>query len=267
MVRLLLATIGALIALSLQVKAEEIHIAARKGDVAAIEKLLSEGVVVDLPSTRNTSRPGVTALYVASQFGHIEAARVLLLAGADPAVRPIGDETDGTPIHMAARRGSVEIVKMLLDEGVDPNIYDRWQGTALHQALLNDHDEVASLLVSRGAETEWQAPPIFDLMADADVENGRAAVKGCAGLCHTADANVKERSLWDIVGAPKASRPGYEYSHPLKSLGGNWSLEELNSWLAAPSRYAPGSRMGYSVPDDETRADVLAYLRTLSDNP
>jgi len=41
----------------------------------------------------------------------------------------------------------------------------------------------------------------------------------------------------------------------------------LNSFLAVPSRYAPGTRMIISVQDVQFRADVIAFLRTLSDEP
>jgi len=259
--------LGTLALLASHAFAEEIHLAARKGDVAAIEKLLGEGIPVDLPSTRNTSLPGMSALYVAAQFGRFEAAQALLSAGADPTMRPTGENTDGTPMHMAARGGKIEIVVMFLDHGVDPNIYDRWLGTPLHQARLNENEELATLLISRGAVTEWQAPSIVELIANADVENGRAIAKGCATICHSITAEDHERSLWNILGAQKASRPGYDYSKAFASLEGNWTYADLNSFIASPSRFAPGSRMPYSLQDDVKRADLIAYLRSLSDNP
>jgi len=50
--------------------------------------------------------------------------------------------------------------------------------------------------------------------------------------------------------------------------GGNWDYEELNGFIADPRRVIPGLLMaakGYQ--DLEDRADLIAYLRTLSDNP
>lgn len=69
------------------------------------------------------------------------------------------------------------------------------------------------------------------------------------------------------MGAAKASRPGYEYSTVLQELGGDWSYDALNSFLAAPARFIPGTGMYYSLPDARDRADVIAYLRTLSETP
>lgn len=246
---------------------EDIHLAARKGDTAWIGRLLDEGVPVDLPSTRNTSLLGVSALHIAAQFGHTDAVILLLAAGADPEYRPPAGERDGTPIHMASRRGSMEIVKLFLDQGVDPNLYVPWLGTPLHQARLNGHEELESFLIAQGAETHWSAPSINQELRNADVENGRSIAKSCDALCHRIDSESKELSLWNILGAPKAQRPGYDYSPVLLGLGGNWSYADLNSFLAAPSRYAPGTRMIISVQDVQFRADVIAFLRTLSDEP
>ena len=246
--------------------AEPIHLAARKGDAEEIKALLSGGVPVDQPSTRNTTFPGVSALYIAAQFGKFDAAKSLMDGGANPEMRPVGGEADGTPLHMAARNGSIEIVALFLDRGADPNIYDKWTGTPLHQARLNGNLELEQLLIANGAKTEWKAASISHLFSDADIENGRAIVKGCAGVCHSIEPGA-DASLWDIVGNAKASRQGYEYSTALRELGGEWSYDALNSFLAAPARFLPGTGMYYSVPDAQDRADVIAYLRTLSETP
>ncbi len=247
--------------------AEPIHLAARKGDAKEIITLLASGVPVDQPSTRNTSSPGVSALYIAAMFGKFDAVKTLVEAGADPEMLPVGGEAEGTPMHMAARNGSIEIVTLFLDSGTDPNVYEVWAGTPLHQAIKFDNQSVVDLLVSWGAETSFNAQSISHLFESADLENGRQIVKGCAGLCHTIENGVADRSLWEIVGAEKATRAGYDYSDALIKIGGDWSYDDLNSWLAAPSRYAPGTLMQFSVPDDRDRADVIAFLRTLSNEP
>ena len=49
---------------------------------------------------------------------------------------------------------------------------------------------------------------------------------------------------------------------------GNWDYEELNRFIADPMRVLPGTDMeahGYQKLED--RADLIAYLRTLSDSP
>src|SRR4029453_12960968 len=54
----------------------------------------------------------------------------------------------------------------------------------------------------------------------------------------------------------------------MKSKGGKWSFEELDKFLANPRRDIPGTAMTFAgIERDRQRADVIAYLRTLSDNP
>ncbi len=71
-----------------------------------------------------------------------------------------------------------------------------------------------------------------------------------------------------VVGAPRAHHEGYAYSAALKGKEGDWTYAELDKWLLKPSAYAPGTKMSFAgVADPKVRADVIAYLRSLSANP
>jgi len=49
---------------------------------------------------------------------------------------------------------------------------------------------------------------------------------------------------------------------------GNWTADSLSDWLKDPQGYAPGTAMSYAgVKNDQTRADVIAYLNKNSDSP
>jgi cytochrome c len=87
---------------------------------------------------------------------------------------------------------------------------------------------------------------------------------GCAS-CHSLGNNAGGMApgLGGIVGSVVASRPGYDYSPALKVLGGRWTEERLDAFLADPGAVAPGSRMSYRVPGLEDRAAVIAFLRDL----
>jgi len=113
--------------------------------------------------------------------------------------------------------------------------------------------------------------PVGPLLAAADIEAGRRAFARCAA-CHTVDqggANRVGPNLWGIVGAPHAHIDGYAYSNPMKAKSAEpWDYEELNRFIAAPRAYLPGTKMAFAgVPRVSERADIIAYLRTLSDNP
>src|SRR5262245_42124717 len=91
-------------------KEEALWEAARQGDVAAVRKLLDEGVPVDAKS-----RYGATALSFASHKGQLEVVKLLLERGADPDVK---DRFYGsTPLSWAAESGSLEIARLLVDRG------------------------------------------------------------------------------------------------------------------------------------------------------
>lgn len=115
------------------------------------------------------------------------------------------------------------------------------------------------------------AVPLPVLLAKADKEKGLAAVKACAA-CHDftkGGPNKVGPNLWDIVGRKMGTAPGFAYSDSFKAMGDKpWDFEALNKWLNAPKEFIPGTKMAFGgLHKDEDRADVLAYLDSLSDSP
>ncbi len=71
-----------------------------------------------------------------------------------------------------------------------------------------------------------------------------------------------------MIGGPHGHVEGFNYTAGLKAKQGPWTFDELNEWLFKPSAYVPGTRMAFAgIPNAKQRADVVDYLRTLSDNP
>jgi cytochrome c len=112
--------------------------------------------------------------------------------------------------------------------------------------------------------------PIEVLLAKASVERGEQSAKKCAA-CHTFDkggANRVGPNLWGVVGRPRASEPGFNYSAAMKGKPGTWTFDELNKFLAGPQAYIPGTAMSFAgLPRASERADVIDYLNTRADNP
>ena len=74
--------------------------------------------------------------------------------------------------------------------------------------------------------------------------------------------------LFGVVDRPKGTFPNFAYSAGLKAKGGDWTFEDLNTFLTAPKAFISDTKMGYAgEKDPHKRADILAYLDTLSDNP
>lgn len=114
--------------------------------------------------------------------------------------------------------------------------------------------------------------PIAPLLAKADVKKGEQEAGQICAACHTfkkGGPNGIGPDLWNVVDRKQASEPGYDYSSALKSKAkGNWTYDQLNHWLYDPQTYAPGTKMSFTgFKNGMQRADVIAYLRTLSDNP
>lgn len=126
---------------------------------------------------------------------------------------------------------------------------------------------------SGGGEAKPAGPaPIAPLLASADVKAGDQFAHRVCVACHTFDKGGKPSvgpNLYGVVGGPHDHEAGFNYSPAMEKFKGQpWTFDALNEWLYKPSAYAPGTRMTFAgITNDKQRADVIAYLRTLSDNP
>ncbi|WP_411033882.1 c-type cytochrome [Shinella sp. BYT-45] len=118
------------------------------------------------------------------------------------------------------------------------------------------------------------AVPIATLLASADAAAGETVFKKCAS-CHTSEKGGPNKvgpGLWDIVNRPIASHEGFSYSAAMTTFSEGhkvvWDYDHLNFFLEAPKKHIPGTAMGFAgLKKNDERANLIAYLRTLSDNP
>ncbi|NQV21296.1 MAG: cytochrome c family protein [Rhodospirillales bacterium] len=107
------------------------------------------------------------------------------------------------------------------------------------------------------------------LLAAASVDGGRKVAKKCT-TCHSFDqggANKVGPNLWGVVGAKVARRDDFRYSKALAEMGGEWGYLQLFGFLTDPKAYAPGTKMMLKIKKPTDRANLIVYLRSLSENP
>jgi cytochrome c len=128
---------------------------------------------------------------------------------------------------------------------------------------------------AEGAAKGGEAAPgaeILPALAKADPKKGEASVALCK-VCHSFDKGAPSPigpNLYGVVGRKIASLEGFNYSPALKAKQseGDWTFEHLDLWLTNPQAFASGTIMAFpGIPDLHTRADVIDFLRTKSDNP
>ncbi|HXY89459.1 MAG TPA: cytochrome c family protein [Xanthobacteraceae bacterium] len=121
-----------------------------------------------------------------------------------------------------------------------------------------------------GAATAPQEEPIEQLLAKASPERGASVAKKCLA-CHDfakGGPNKVGPNLYGVVNRDRASHEGFPYSAAMKGKGGKWTIQDLNTYLTSPRAMVPGTTMSFAgISKGADRADLIAYLNTLSDNP
>ncbi len=120
----------------------QLLVAARQGDLVAVNRALGKGAAVD---SRN--RLGKTSLFLSAEKGRTDMAAVLLQAGANPNMASVERVT---PLMAASYVGATEIVRLLLEKGAQTDLLDRMNKPAILYAAGQGHVESLRLLLDRG---------------------------------------------------------------------------------------------------------------------
>lgn len=129
---------------------------------------------------------------------------------------------------------------------------------------------LSALLTACGGSNPNDAPA----GDDAVEQGGMAAAVGappppaayavCAS-CHSVrpDRHGMGPSLAGLMGREAGSVPGFSYSAALKNSGIVWDAKSLDTWLQAPMKMVPGTRMVVGMSDPKGRKMIIEYLETL----
>jgi len=181
-------------------------------------------------------------------------------APAMPGAAPAADEAKGEATAAAAD---------VKDEAASVAEEAKGEATAAADAVKEEAAAAGAAAVET-AKSEAPAQVAFaTALAQADAERGEKMAKKCR-TCHSLDQGGPNKvgpALWGVVGRPRGTHEGYKYSDAMASAGGTWSYEDLNRFLTDPKAMVPGTKMSVKLTREKDRLDLIAYLRTLNDNP
>ncbi|KAK5920905.1 hypothetical protein CgunFtcFv8_024656 [Champsocephalus gunnari] len=152
-----------------------IHDAAFNGRVLALQRLIAQGMCVNLntldqvsplhgaclqghtacakllmengANVNGSTVDGQTPLSEACARGHVTCVTLLLQHGASP----LGTSLTSSPIHRAAAKGHIECIEPLVQHGADVDQFIDQSGFPLHVACSNQHLSYVRKLLQLGA--------------------------------------------------------------------------------------------------------------------
>lgn len=114
------------------------------------------------------------------------------------------------------------------------------------------------------------AAPAF-AVEPGDATRGKYVFYQCR-VCHYVEKLAPHDNgpnLFNVFGRTAGTAPGFEhYSDAMKKSGIVWSPQYLDTWLANPTTFIPGTRMLFpqGIPDAQRRADLIAYLQQFQES-
>lgn len=117
------------------------------------------------------------------------------------------------------------------------------------------------------------APTFASAEAGGDPERGKKLYRQCS-TCHQVGQGAVDRvgpHLNGIFDRAAGQADGFRYSEGLQRAAANglvWDHDTLDAFIQDPRALVSRTRMSFrGIADQQDRDDVLAYLRTFSDNP
>jgi cytochrome c len=102
-------------------------------------------------------------------------------------------------------------------------------------------------------------------LATPDAAAGQQVFASQCSGCHATEPNVNKigPSLAGVFGRKSGTETGFDYSPALKAAAITWDEKTLDEFLKNPNTDVHGTKMFVSVPGNDARQNVIAYLKTL----
>jgi cytochrome c len=126
--------------------------------------------------------------------------------------------------------------------------------------LTSSHAAVAALGVAAMAATSAFASDT----TQGNANRGAAAFQQVCSACHTIEQGARRRvgpNLFGVLGSRIAQKQGYPYTEAFRSADIVWNEATLADFLASPGKVVPGTKMDWTVKDEQVIADLIAFIR------
>lgn len=110
------------------------------------------------------------------------------------------------------------------------------------------------------------AVPVAGQAETGDPQRGQELFKKRCTSCHNLDTEKEGPRLRGVFGRKSASIESFSYSDALKNAHIVWDADSLEKWLTDTDKFIPDNDMNISLKKADERADIIAYLKQLS-NP
>jgi cytochrome c len=97
-----------------------------------------------------------------------------------------------------------------------------------------------------------------------DPKRGQELLQRRCTSCHNLDTEKEGPRLRGVFGRKSGSIASFNYSDALKSANKVWDADSLDKWLTDTDKFIPDNDMNISLKKPDERADIIAYLKQLS---
>jgi cytochrome c len=97
-----------------------------------------------------------------------------------------------------------------------------------------------------------------------DAKHGQDLFQRRCTSCHNLDTEKEGPRLRGVFGRKSASISTFTYSDALKGANLTWDAANLDKWLTDTDKFIPDNDMNISLKNPDERADIIAYLKSLS---
>lgn len=129
--------------------------------------------------------------------------------------------------------------------------------------ILKRGFEIEVSAENKAAKKEEKPVDLAAMMRSADAMRGEKIFKKCSS-CHNVNRGESAKvgpNLFGIAGRSRGAVAGFSYSAAMKAKGGSWDRASLDSFIAKPKDFLPGTKMAFpGLKKPQDRADVILFL-------